>query len=151
MGWERAHAVRRLRWVDQRHLVPAFNSLTILALVVLVLGGAPWYAITAAAAFQLIPAYVTATDINTYLQILFGFAVIGVGLQARHPASVPVPLRRFLDRLGGAGPKARRRRRVRSSPSCPEPVPAAVTAGSTAGSRSSISPSGTAASWRSTA
>src|SRR3954449_7891375 len=85
---------------------PAFNSLTILALVVLVLGGAPWYAITAAAAFQLIPAYVTADDINTYLQILFGFAVIGVGLQARHPASVPAPVRRFLDRLGGRRPDA---------------------------------------------
>ena len=85
---------------------PAFNSLTILALVVLVLGGAPWYAITAAAAFQLIPAYVTSSDINTYLQILFGFAVIGVGLQARHPASVPMPLRRLLDRLGGRRPHA---------------------------------------------
>jgi ABC-type branched-subunit amino acid transport system ATPase component/branched-subunit amino acid ABC-type transport system permease component len=83
---------------------PSFNSLTILALVVLVLGGAPWYAITAAAAFQLIPAYVTSDDINTYLQILFGFAVIGVGLQARHPASVPVALRRFLDRIGGRRP-----------------------------------------------
>jgi ABC-type branched-subunit amino acid transport system ATPase component len=83
---------------------PAFNSLTILALVVLVLGGAPWYAITAAAAFQLIPAYITADDINTYLQILFGFAVIGVGLQARHPASVPLALRRVLDRLGGRRP-----------------------------------------------
>ncbi len=84
---------------------PAFNSLTILALVVLVLGGAPWYAITAAAAFQLIPAYVTSDDINTYLQILFGFAVIGVGLQARHPASVPAPIRRLLDRLGGRRPE----------------------------------------------
>jgi len=108
---------------------PAFNSLTILALVVLVLGGAPWYAITAAAAFQLIPAYVTATDINTYLQILFGFAVIGVGLQARHPASVPVPLRRLLDRVGGRRPEAP------AAPAGPvvavvaEPVPAAVTAG----------------------
>ena len=59
----------------------------------------------AAAALQLIPAYVTSADINTYLQILFGFAVIGVGLQARHPASVPVPLRRFLDRLGGRKPE----------------------------------------------
>ncbi len=85
---------------------PAFNSLTILALVVLVLGGAPWYAIMAAALFQLVPAYVTVDDINIYLQILFGFAVIGVGLQARRPASVPVPIRNFLDRLGGRRPVA---------------------------------------------
>ena len=108
---------------------PAFNSLTILALVVLVLGGAPWYAITAAAAFQLIPAYVTATDINTYLQILFGFAVIGVGLQARHPASVPVRLRRFLDRLGGRRPEAPAAPAGPVVAVVPEPVPAAVTAG----------------------
>ncbi len=84
---------------------PAFNSLTILALVLLVVGGAPWYAITAAAALELIPAYVDVGNINIYLQMLFGFAVIGVGLQARHPASVPAPVRRFLDRLGGRRPE----------------------------------------------
>ncbi len=83
---------------------PSFTSLTILALVVLVIGGAPWYAVMAAAALELIPAYVTSADINTYLQILFGFAVIGVGLQARHPASVPAPIRRLLDWLGGRKP-----------------------------------------------
>lgn len=85
---------------------PAFNSLTILALVLLVVGGAPWYAVTAAAALELIPAYVDVGNINIYLQMLFGFAVIGVGLQARHPASVPAPVRRFLDRLGGRRPAA---------------------------------------------
>ena len=42
---------------------PAFNSLTILALVLLVVGGAPWYAITAAA-LELIPAYVDVGNIN---------------------------------------------------------------------------------------
>jgi ABC-type branched-subunit amino acid transport system ATPase component/branched-subunit amino acid ABC-type transport system permease component len=84
---------------------PAFNSLTILALVVLVVGGAPWYAIAAAAALQLIPAYIDANNIELYLQILFGFSVIGVGLQARHPVSVPASMRRFLDRLGGRRPE----------------------------------------------
>ena len=84
---------------------PAFNSLTILALVVLVVGGAPWYAIAAAAALQLIPAYIEANNIELYLQILFGFAVIGVGLQARHPVAVPASVRRLLDRLGGRRPE----------------------------------------------
>ncbi len=83
---------------------PAFSSLTIIALVVLVVGGAPWYAILAAALFQLLPAYVNIDNIQEWLQVLFGFAVIGVGLQARHPASVPAPVRRFLDRLGGRKP-----------------------------------------------
>ena len=83
---------------------PAFNSLVVVALVLLVVGGVPWYAVTAAAALELIPAYVDVPNINIYLQILFGFAVIGVGLQARHPASVPMAVRRFLDRLGGRRP-----------------------------------------------
>jgi ABC-type branched-subunit amino acid transport system ATPase component/branched-subunit amino acid ABC-type transport system permease component len=99
---------------------PAFNSLTILALVLLVVGGAPWYAITAAAALQLIPAYVDAPNISIYLQMLFGFAVIGVGLQARHPASVPAPVRRLLDRLGG-----RRRPEDVAAPAALKVVPAA--------------------------
>src|SRR4051812_213 len=85
---------------------PAFNSLVILALVLLVVGGVPWYAVTAAALLELVPAYVDIPDVNIYLQMLFGFAVIGVGLQARHPASVPAPVRRFLDRLGGRRPDA---------------------------------------------
>ncbi len=83
---------------------PAFNSLVVVALVLLVVGGVPWYAVTAAAALELIPAYVDVPNINIYLQMLFGFAVIGVGLQARHPASVPMAVRRFLDRLGGRRP-----------------------------------------------
>jgi ABC-type branched-subunit amino acid transport system ATPase component/ABC-type branched-subunit amino acid transport system permease subunit len=91
---------------------PAFNSLTILALVLLVVGGAPWYAITAAAALELIPAYVDVGNINIYLQMLFGFAVIGVGLQARHPVTVPASLRRVLDRLGGR----------RAAPPAPQPA-----------------------------
>jgi ABC-type branched-subunit amino acid transport system ATPase component/branched-subunit amino acid ABC-type transport system permease component len=80
---------------------PSFSSLTILALVVLVVGGAPWYALFAAAALQLIPSYVNLDNIGAYLQVLFGFAVIGVGLQARHPPKLPVAFRSLLDRLGG--------------------------------------------------
>jgi ABC-type branched-subunit amino acid transport system ATPase component/branched-subunit amino acid ABC-type transport system permease component len=99
---------------------PAFNSLVVLALIVLVVGGVPWYAVAAAAALELIPAYVDIGNINIYMQMLFGFAVIGVGLQARHPASVPAPIRRVLDRLGG-----RRRAADTAAPSA-APVLAAV-------------------------
>ena len=96
---------------------PAFNSLTILALVVLVLGGAPWYAITAAAAFQLIPAYVTADNIDTL---------------------PPDPLRLRGDRGRAPGPASRHRCRrpsVGSStgsagdvPPKPSPAPAPASA-----------------------
>jgi ABC-type branched-subunit amino acid transport system ATPase component/branched-subunit amino acid ABC-type transport system permease component len=99
---------------------PAFNSLVVLALIVLVVGGVPWYAVAAAAALELIPAYVDIGNINISMQMLFGFAVIGVGLQARHPASVPAPIRRVLDRLGG-----RRRAADTAAPSA-APVLAAV-------------------------
>ncbi len=106
---------------------PAFNSLVVVALVLLVVGGAPWYAITAAAALELIPAYVDVGNINIYLQMLFGFAVIGVGLQARHPASVPMPLRRFLDRLGGRRPVPEPEREPSAPSAGPTLVPVPAT------------------------
>jgi ABC-type branched-subunit amino acid transport system ATPase component/branched-subunit amino acid ABC-type transport system permease component len=84
---------------------PSFNSLTIIAITVLVAGGVPWYAVVGAGFFELIPAYVNVNNIQFYLQIGFGFAVVGVGLQSRRPPQVPAGLRRLLDRLGGRKPQ----------------------------------------------
>jgi ABC-type branched-subunit amino acid transport system ATPase component/branched-subunit amino acid ABC-type transport system permease component len=83
---------------------PSFSSLTIIAVVVLAVGGAPWYAIAAAAFFSVIPAYIDVENIGAYIQILFGLAVVFVGLRATRPPSVPVALRQFLDRVGGRRP-----------------------------------------------
>jgi ABC-type branched-subunit amino acid transport system ATPase component/branched-subunit amino acid ABC-type transport system permease component len=80
---------------------PSFGSLTIIAVVVLAIGNAPWYAIFAAAVLEIIPSYIHVDNINAYLQIFFGLAVVFVGLRARHPPSVPMSVRRLLDRLGG--------------------------------------------------
>ncbi len=85
---------------------PSFNSLTIIAVVVLALGGAPWYAVFAAAIFSILPSYIDLTNIEAYLQIAFGGAVVAVGIQARKPPSVPMWLRTALDRLGGRKPEA---------------------------------------------
>ncbi len=87
---------------------PSFTSLTIIAVVVLAAGGAPWYALVAAAFFQIIPTYLGDAlgidNIQAYVQIFFGFAVVFVGVLARKPPQVPLGLQRFLDRLGGRRP-----------------------------------------------
>ena len=87
---------------------PSFTSLTIIAVVVLAAGGAPWYALVAAAFFQIIPTYLEdllgIQDIQAYVQIFFGFAVVFVGVLARKPPQVPLGLQRLLNRLGGRRP-----------------------------------------------
>ena len=85
---------------------PSFQSLTIIAVVVLAVGGAPWYALSAALFFQILPSYFAdwfgISDIASYVQIAFGLgAVVFVGFVARRPPEVPVGLQQFLDRLGG--------------------------------------------------
>jgi ABC-type branched-subunit amino acid transport system ATPase component/branched-subunit amino acid ABC-type transport system permease component len=96
---------------------PAFNSLTIIAVVVLAVGGAPWYAVSAAAFFSVIPSYIDIDNIQAYIQIFFGLAVVFVGLRATRPPRVPIWLRNFLDRLGG-------RRPVAVPAALPKPAPA---------------------------
>jgi ABC-type branched-subunit amino acid transport system ATPase component/branched-subunit amino acid ABC-type transport system permease component len=52
-------------------------SLIYLALILLAIGGPPWYAIVQAAGLILIPAYVTSASVSYYLEIVFGaFAVL---------------------------------------------------------------------------
>ena len=89
---------------------PSFSSLTIIAVVVLAVGGAPWYAVSAAAFFAVIPSYIDVDNIQSYIQIFFGLAVVFVGLRATRPPRFPSWLRNFLDWLGGASPGSRARR-----------------------------------------
>ena len=97
---------------------PSFNSLTIIAVVVLVARRRAVVRGHRGRGVPLIPGYITSSNIQTYLQIFFGLAVIVVGLQARHPASVPVavapaprPPRRAPARDAPPAPAARGRRR----------------------------------------
>ena len=110
---------------------PSFNSLTIIAVVVLAVGGAPWYAVSAAAFFSVIPSYIDVENIQSYIQIFFGLAVVFVGLRATKPPQVPVWLRNLLDRLGGRRPPPSHRQLPcsrcrtdadRSSPRSPDPI-----------------------------
>lgn len=86
---------------------PFFNSLTLLAVLVIVTIGAPWYALLAAIGISLIPGFITSVNnLSIYLEILFGVFAISFAFQARRLPTVPQPLQRFLDRVGGRAPPA---------------------------------------------
>ena len=51
----------------------SFSSLTLVALIIISVGGVPWYAIVAAVGLTVFPGYVTSPNVNTYLEIVFGF------------------------------------------------------------------------------
>ena len=83
----------------------SFNSLTLVALLVIVAVGDPWYGIVAALGYVVVAGYVTINNINTYLTILFGVSAALFALQANRAPSVPMFLRAFIDRLGGRAPE----------------------------------------------
>jgi len=106
---------------------PPLLSLTWFALVVIVVGKEPWYALMAAAALVLGPSYVTSADTAVWLQLAFGATAVALALRGRIPA-VPRALREALDRLArphavSAGPAAVERAdgTVARLPTGPEP------------------------------
>ncbi len=107
---------------------PSFSSLTIIAVVVLAAGGAPWYALVAAGIFSILPSYIDIENIQAYLQIAFGGAVVFVGVISRNPPSVPHWLRGVLDRIGG-------RTQQEPAPDLATGVPAAAPLGVAVGHR----------------
>ena len=82
-----------------------FQSLVYVALVVIAIGGEPWYALIAALGVSIIPGYFTSNNVTTYLQIFFGvMAAVYVIFESR-AATVPLRVRQLLDRLGGRQPE----------------------------------------------
>jgi ABC-type branched-subunit amino acid transport system ATPase component len=75
---------------------PPLLSLSLIALVMISIGGAPWYALIGAVGIGVIPTYVSSPNTTNYLEIIFGVAavMVALGLNPRLPASV----RRLLDR-----------------------------------------------------
>lgn len=86
-----------------------FDSIYIVAIVVIMAVGDPWYAVLGALSYAVLPGYIQGATTNTVLQLLFGLgaAVAVYGTRNR----TPLFLRRFLDRLGGR------------APALPDPVP----------------------------
>ena len=83
----------------------SFASLTMVAILTIMIVGDPWYAILAAVAYGVIPGYITVANINTYLTIIFGLSAATFALQVNRALPVPLPIRNFLDRLGGRAPE----------------------------------------------
>lgn len=82
-----------------------FQSLVFVALVVIAVGGAPWYALIAALGVSIIPGYFTSDNVTIYLQILFGIMAAAYAVFANRSATVPLRVRQVLDRLGGREPE----------------------------------------------
>ena len=93
---------------------PSFNSLILVALVVIVTVGDPWYAVIAAIGYSVIPAYISGATTTSVLNLLFGLGAATAALTAQR-GTTPQPIRRFLDRLGG-----------RAAPAAAPAAPAAV-------------------------
>jgi ABC-type branched-subunit amino acid transport system ATPase component/branched-subunit amino acid ABC-type transport system permease component len=76
-----------------------FQSLVLVALIVIVPFGAPWYAVVAAFGLGVLPGYINSGHITDYLNILFGVsAVLAPITLARHPGA-PQAIRRLAERL----------------------------------------------------
>jgi ABC-type branched-subunit amino acid transport system ATPase component/branched-subunit amino acid ABC-type transport system permease component len=78
---------------------PPLESLSLIALIMISVGGVPWYALIGAAGLGLVPVYLDSANTNNWLEIIFGVAAVtgAMGLQPQLPAAVSG----LLDRLGG--------------------------------------------------
>ena len=98
----------------------SFNSLTLVALVVIITIGDPWYAVLGAIGYTVIPGYVSGETTSNILLLLFGLAAATAAYGTRG-GTAPAALRALLDRLGG------RRAGAPLGPDEPSPAAAAPT------------------------
>lgn len=75
------------------------QSMILAVLILIVVGGTPWYALMAAASQVLIPNYVSVQNISNYLIILFGVFAIAYAIQGGKVPEVPTVVRRAFDQL----------------------------------------------------
>ena len=78
-----------------------FNSIQVVALVLILAGGTPWYALFAAAAQGLTTGYITSPNVGNYLSIVFGAGAIAYvyGVHRGRVVEVPLGVRNFLVNL----------------------------------------------------
>ena len=79
-----------------------FTSLTLFVLVMILVGGDPWYAVVGGLGITLFPVYITYESVGNYLALGFGLGAItaGLGMQGQMPAR----LQNFLERIGRERP-----------------------------------------------
>jgi ABC-type branched-subunit amino acid transport system ATPase component/ABC-type branched-subunit amino acid transport system permease subunit len=80
-----------------------FDSIYIVVIVLVVTVGEPWYAIIGALTYTIIPGYIQGSTISAVLLLFFGFISATAVFHARG-GTAPIPVRAFLDRLGGRKP-----------------------------------------------
>jgi ABC-type branched-subunit amino acid transport system ATPase component/ABC-type branched-subunit amino acid transport system permease subunit len=92
-------------------------SLTYFTLIVIAVGGTPWYAVNAGLGLTLVTAYFGGAETTYWLQLIFGLGALMYALTPDSKRGAPPALRRALDRFawqpGGA---AGRRQRVAALP-----------------------------------
>jgi ABC-type branched-subunit amino acid transport system ATPase component/branched-subunit amino acid ABC-type transport system permease component len=80
----------------------SFSSLTLVALIVILVTGAPWYAVMAAASLEVIPAYINLGNVSVYFSMLFGFSALifpAIAPRIAPRLGMPPRLRRAVWRL----------------------------------------------------
>jgi ABC-type branched-subunit amino acid transport system ATPase component/branched-subunit amino acid ABC-type transport system permease component len=82
---------------------PSFGSLTLFALVVIIVAGEPWYGVIAAGLTVLLPSYLNLHNITNYLQLVFGLSAVLYVFTMKRPLTVPIPIQALLERVGGRG------------------------------------------------
>ena len=68
-------------------------------MIIISVGGVPWYAIVAAAGVVIVPSYLTNANTSNWLQLLFGVAAIMYAVTPPHLKGTPSAVRTALDRL----------------------------------------------------
>jgi ABC-type branched-subunit amino acid transport system ATPase component/ABC-type branched-subunit amino acid transport system permease subunit len=74
-----------------------FTSLVYLAVVLIVVGSEPWYALIAGASVALIPLYLPSSDTTYYLQLLFGVSAVLVALVGQPELAGVTRMRGMID------------------------------------------------------
>jgi ABC-type branched-subunit amino acid transport system ATPase component/branched-subunit amino acid ABC-type transport system permease component len=72
-------------------------SLTYFALIIIVVGSEPWYAVISAGALVLIPSYVSGSNVATVLQLVFGATAILVAVLPDRTRGLPAGVRGAID------------------------------------------------------
>jgi ABC-type branched-subunit amino acid transport system ATPase component/branched-subunit amino acid ABC-type transport system permease component len=81
----------------------SFASLELVAIVVIITMGEPWYAVLGAVGYTVIPGYLPGGNVSTYLLLLFGVGATTAAWGTRQ-GGTPAPVARFIDRIGGRRP-----------------------------------------------
>lgn len=90
------------------------QSIQLFAVIMLTVGGTPWFAVVGAAASVIIPSYITSDASISYVFTLI-FGVSALWMSIAPPPTVPPGMRKVLDRWGGA----RRKKAPATTPKAP--------------------------------